>query len=72
MKNLIQKTGELLFRTFMVLTGVWIAFALTFQLYGVYLVLSHQEEEMSRIATSMSHKLDGTFKNDPENIWYKK
>jgi hypothetical protein len=47
-------------------------FALVFQLYGVFLIATHQDEEMRRIANEISWKIDGTFKNNPENIWYNK
>ncbi len=72
MKNLLTKTKNLLFNTFLVLTGAWIMFALAFQLYGVFLITTHQDEEMVRISNEISWKIDGRFKNDPENIWYNK
>jgi hypothetical protein len=72
MKNLLTKTKDLLFNTFLVLSGTWIMFALVFQLYGVFLIATHQDEEMRRIANEISWKIDGTFKNNPENIWYNK
>ena len=70
MKNLLTKTKDLLFNTFLVLSGTWIMFALVFQLYGVFLIATHQDEEMRRITNEISWKIDGTFKNNPENIWY--
>jgi len=72
MKNLLTKTKDLLFNTFLVLSGTWIMFALAFQLYGVFLIATHQDEEMRRITNEISWKIDGTFKNNPENIWYNK
>jgi hypothetical protein len=72
MKNLLTKTKDLLFNTFLVLSGTWIMFALVFQLYGVFLIATHQDEEMRRITNEISWKIDGTFKNNPENIWYNK
>ncbi len=72
MKNLLTKAKNLLFNTFLVLTGAWIIFALAFQLYGVFLITTHQDEEMVRISNEISWKIDGRFKNNPENIWYNK
>lgn len=72
MKNLITKGKNLLFNTFLVLGGAWIMFALAFQLYGVFLIATNQEEEMSRISNEITWKIDGRFKNDPNNIWYNK
>jgi hypothetical protein len=72
MKDLLTKTKNLLFNTFLVLSGAWIMFALAFQLYGVFLITTHQDEEMTRITNEISWKIDGRFKNNPENIWYNK
>lgn len=72
MKNLLEKTKNILINTFVVMTGAWILFALCFQLYGVYLVASNQDDEMSRLANEITHRIDGRFSNSPENIWYEK
>jgi hypothetical protein len=72
MKNLLTKTKNLLFNAFLVFTGTWIMFALAFQLYAVFLITTHQDEEMTRISNEISWKIDGRFKNNPENIWYNK
>ena len=72
MYNFITKVKEILFSTFLVLTCVWILFALSFQLYGVYLISTNQDEKMTQITNEISWRIDGTFKDNPENIWYKK
>lgn len=72
MKNLIIKVKDTMFLTFLCLTGVWILFALTFQLYGVYLLATQQDEEMTRISNEISWRIDGAFKDNPKNIWYNK
>ena len=72
MKNFAEKIRNVLFGTLIILTGAWMLFALSFQLYGVYLVASNQEDEMGRIANEISYRIDGTFKDNPKNIWYKK
>jgi hypothetical protein len=36
----------------------------------VFLQVSGQEEEMTRISNEISWRVDGTFKNNPDNIWY--
>ncbi len=68
----MARTKSVVVNTFLILTGVWIMFALAFQLYGVFLVATDQEEEMRRISNELSWKIDGTFSNNPENIWYNK
>jgi hypothetical protein len=72
MKNLMARTKSVIIGTFMILTGAWIMFALAFQLYGVFLVVTDQEDKMAQISNEISWKIDGTFKNNPENIWYNK
>jgi hypothetical protein len=45
-------------------------FALSFQVYMIYLHFSGQEDKTLAISNWFSWKFDGTFKNDPGNIWY--
>jgi len=68
--HLKTNIGEYLFKVFLSLVGFWIAFALCFQLFFVYLQFSGQEDLAGKIANEISWKIDGTFKNDPNNIWY--
>jgi hypothetical protein len=72
MKNLMARTKNVVVNTFLILTGTWIMFALAFQLYAVFLVATDQEDKMTKISNEISWKVDGTFKNNPENIWYDK
>jgi hypothetical protein len=50
--------------------GLWIAFALCFQLFFVYLELSGKHELQRNVINWIEWRIDGTFKNNPENIWY--
>lgn len=45
--------------------------ALLFQLTFVFLEITGQTERMQRIINAIEWRLDGTFKNSPENIFYK-
>ena len=72
MENTFKKLKEGVYNTFIVLTAIWIGFALCFQLYGVFLVVTDQEEKLTQISNEISWRIDGTFKNNPENIWYEK
>jgi hypothetical protein len=72
MKNITLKAKNTLISTFLALTGVWIMFALSFQLYCVYLTVTNQDERMTQISNEISWRVDGTFKNNPKNIWYNK
>ena len=55
---------------FISLVGVWIMFALCFQLFFVYLEFSGKHELQRNIVNWIEWRIDGTFKNNPENIWY--
>ena len=69
-KSLTVNIGDKLFRIFLSLFGVWIAFALCFQLFFVYLEFSGKDELQRNVVNWISWRIDGTFKNSPENIWY--
>jgi hypothetical protein len=69
-KALVVNWREKLFMAFLSLVGIWIAFALCFQLFFVYLHFSGQEDLAGKIANEITWRIDGTFKNSPGNIWY--
>jgi len=69
-KALASNLGDKLFMAFLSLVGVWIAFALCFQLFFVYLQFSGKEETARNVSNWIMWRIDGTFKNSPENIWY--
>lgn len=66
----LKNIGETLFKGYLVLIFVWIGFALSFQIFGVYLHFTNQEERAQNISNQIAWKIDGTFKNNPDNIWY--
>jgi hypothetical protein len=61
---------ELLFRAFLVGVGAFIGLALIFQLFFVFLQISGREQWATQISNEITHRIDGTFKNSPDNIWY--
>ena len=69
-KSLTVNIGDKLFMIFLSLVGVWIAFALCFQLFFVYLEFSGKHELQRNVINWIEWRIDGTFKNNPENIWY--
>jgi hypothetical protein len=69
-KALASNLGDKLALGFLYLVGVWIAFALCFQLFFVYLELSGKHELQRNVINWIEWRIDGTFKNSPENIWY--
>jgi hypothetical protein len=69
-KSLTINIGDKLAMIFLSLVGVWIAFALCFQLFFVYLEFSGKHELQRNVINWIEWRIDGTFKNNPENIWY--
>ena len=69
-KSLTINIGDKLFTILLSLVGVWIVFALCFQLFFVYLEFSGKDELQTNIVNWIEWRIDGTFKNSPENIWY--
>ena len=67
----LNKIKEKLAIVFTFLCFSWVVFALGFQMFFVYLDFSGQEKRATQISNELSWKFDGTFKNDPNNIWYK-
>jgi len=55
---------------FLSLVGFWIIFAICFQMFFVYLEFSGKHELQRNIVNWIEWRIDGTFKNDPVNIWY--
>jgi hypothetical protein len=69
-KALASNLGDKLALGFLYLVGLWIGFALCFQLFFVYLEFSGKHELQRDVVNWIEWRIDGTFKNNPENIWY--
>ena len=67
---MIQIVKEKLLLAFVYAAGVFILCALAFQLTFIFLEFSGRSETAAQIAKELSWKFDGTFKNDPGNVWY--
>jgi len=70
MEITLKKIGEKLFAGYLYFVGLWIVFALCFQLFFVYLMVSGQDERASKYSNEITWKIDGRFKDNPDNIWY--
>ena len=66
----LKNIGQSLFKGYLILVSIWIGFALSFQIFGVYLHFTNQDERAIDISNKIAWKIDGTFKNNPDNIWY--
>lgn len=65
-----KKVSDVMFKVYLGFVGVFIASALSTQVFFLYLQFSGQQERMTDISNKVSWKIDGTFKNNPDNIWY--
>jgi hypothetical protein len=70
MTKILEKIEEKVVQGFLALGLIWVTLALTVQVFFVYLQFSGQEDRAGEISNKVSWKIDGTFKNDPDNIWY--
>ena len=60
-----------LFMGFLKLCLAWVIFALCFDMFIIFVHLTNPQLERN-ITNELTWRLDGTFKNNPKNIWYKK
>jgi hypothetical protein len=65
-----QKIGDVMFKSYLGFVGVWLAFALSTQVFFLYLQFTSQDERIRNIVNEIEWKIDGTFKDNPDNIWY--
>ena len=70
-KRFMKKIKDIILLRFAQLVFAWTVFALSFQIFMLITMVFNPELE-NKIGKEISWKLDGTFKNDPNNIWYKK
>ena len=54
---------------FVQLVFAWTVLALSFQIFMMVTMVVNPELE-SRVGNAIMWKIDGAFKNDPNNIWY--
>ena len=69
-KSAVLNFKELLFKMFLLGVCLFIGLAFSFQVFMVFLEFSGRQEWAAQIANEITHRIDGTFKNSPENIWY--
>jgi hypothetical protein len=69
-KTFTESLIDRIFQLFLIFVSAWIIVALLFQLTFVILTFSGNTEIISTWSTKITHMLDGSFKNSPDNIWY--
>ena len=70
MKPILNKIGDVLFKSYLAFVLIWITFTLSFDLFFIYLQFTNQEELARHYSSEIMIRIDGTFKDDPRNIWY--
>lgn len=65
-----KKIGGVIFKGYLAFVGLWLVFALSTEMFFIYLNATNQDDRMRDISNQISWKIDGTFKNNPDNIWY--
>ena len=68
--SLKSELTERIVQGLLLLVVVFIVSALLFQLSMVYLEVSGNEKTARDVTNWIMWRIDGTFKNSPENIWY--
>jgi len=68
----LKNIGHTLAKVSLMLLSVMIFSIVFFELYLVYLNTSGQKERSEQIMTNIDFKIDGTYKDNPNNIWYEK
>ena len=65
----LNKIKESVMLGFVKLVFAWTMFALSFQ---IFMLVTHfvKPELTTKVGNYLTWKLDGAFKNDPDNIWY--
>ena len=66
----MKKILDLLGKTFVTLVCGWIVFAFSLVTYGIYVHFTDEKKEQ-QLANEFAWKFDGTFKDQPGNIWYR-
>ena len=69
MKPILTKVGDVLFKGYLVFVLCWVTLALSFDLFMIGVHFTDEDLER-KIANEITWKIDGRFKDNPENIWY--
>ncbi len=68
----LKNIGRAIAMASLLLMSVMIFGIVFFELYLVYLNTSGQIEKSEKIMSDIDFKIDGTYKDNPNNIWYEK
>ncbi len=65
----LKTIGNKLFIGYLWFVGIWLAFALSFDVFMIGVHFTNEDLER-KISNEIAWKIDGTYKNNPDNIWY--
>lgn len=69
MTQLLKNVGEKLITGYVYFVCVWVCIAFMFEIFMLYTHFTDVEKEQ-RISNQIKWKIDGLYKNNPNNIWY--
>ena len=69
MKRFLTKCSKLLFNGFLIFTCLWILFAISFDIFFIYLHFTNPKKA-DYYSSEIMVRIDGLHSNDPRNIWY--
>ena len=70
LRTLTNNVGNKIFLGFLYLAITWVIFAVLFGIFMAVLEFSGQREITRNMSNWIMWRIDGTFKNSPENIFY--
>ena len=65
----MKKIKEVISLGILSMVGLWLAFALSFDAYMIYTYETNPEKSRE-VVNEITWKIDGRFKDNPDNIWY--
>lgn len=68
--NYASRLGNIIISFLFTLATLWIAFAISFQVYMTYLQFSGSTQTTAEIVRWLTIKFDGGWSNHPSSIWY--
>ncbi len=70
MKEKLEILKTKLFGAYLTLGLVWVFCALGTQIFFIYLQVTDQHQRQQDMVNKLTWKIDGAFKDNPDNIWY--
>lgn len=69
-KSLTLNASDIFLRGFVIFTALWVSLALLIQVTLLILHFSGKDNLITNWSTNLEHRIDGRFKNEPNNIMY--